>query len=57
MKFSSKLGIIALTGLMLVSCSNKKGFRIEGTLENGADKNVQILVINKNRMVPRTEDC
>ncbi|HHJ11167.1 MAG TPA: AhpC/TSA family protein [Bacteroidetes bacterium] len=52
MKFSSKLGIIALTGLMLVSCSNKKGFRIEGTLENGADKNVQILVINKNRMVP-----
>ncbi|MCD6202643.1 MAG: AhpC/TSA family protein [Bacteroidales bacterium] len=52
MKMISKLWILALTGVMLVSCSNKKEFRIEGSLQNGAGKKVQVRTLFMNKWAP-----
>ena len=52
MKQLKILWIVALAGLMTVSCSNKKSFRIEGTLKNGAGKKVEVRVLHMNKWVP-----
>ncbi len=52
MKMFSRVWILALTGVMLVSCSNKKEFRIEGTLHNGAGKKVEVRTLFMNKWAP-----
>ncbi len=47
-----KLWILGLIGLVLVSCNAKKGFRIEGTLDGGAGKNVKLELLKVNHMEP-----
>ncbi len=52
MKINNKLLIFVLTGLMAVSCSNKKSFRIEGTLKNGAGKGIEVRILKMNKWFP-----
>lgn len=44
--------MIGLIGLLLVSCNAKKGFRIEGTLNGGAGKTVQLDILKVNHLEP-----
>ncbi len=45
-----KIMWLVLAGVLLVSCGNKKGFHIEGTLDGGAGKQIRLDLVMTNHL-------